>query len=527
MPSLARTIRKLFRSKQTERPRPYQLRRESREDRDQKEPEASNPFTLRRWEAAQTTRLNKHLWQNSNTSGESINNDLAVHLSTLRARCAHERANNAMVDGVIGTHKIDVIGKQGPTLQVQSNSKRFNEITEQAVQEFMEMPDPIGEVDGVEMMRLWIDSLWETGEFLNVEQTFKEKRNLPFTLGIRTLAPRRLETPPSFAGDPDVAFGRRLNAEGATTQYYIEKTKRHGPRGINRTEYDPFPPEMVQLRYVRSEPDQLRGFPWLAPALPVVADLRDYDDAVMQAAKNAAKFGILLSTDHPDLDAYEVNECVEFESGTMRTLPPGYSAQLMDPNQPAVQYVEYRHERLRELGRIANMPLMMVLLSSADSNFSSAHYDGQIYMRGIEWLQSWISRRTLNCLIKKIIRELELAGVYGVPRKYVLNWTWPKPPYVNPKQMHDSLHARLLDGSATLSDVLASYSLDLETTIERRKQEDEQLHEAGLPTVTEMIQAIMKQGQSNGQQEEKPKSKPKGKANAKTKKTKEAVRQQA
>ena len=169
---------------------------------------------------------------------------------------------------------------------------------------------------------------------------------------------------------------------------------------------------------------------------------------------------------------------------------------MLTPTQPAAEYRSYRHERLRELGRPVCMPLMAVLLSSADSNFASAHYDGQVYMRALEWLQCLISRKSLDKYVKKIAMELELSRVVRVPRQWNTSWTWTKPPYVNPKQMYDALRAQLEDGTASYSDVLAFYGRDEETTIAARARTQALLESAGLPSLP------VNYGRGNAPQEE-------------------------
>src|SRR5687768_2173239 len=81
--------------------------------------EEAKAWTLRRWEAAETNRLNRTHWRNA--TGAPINEDLSGDLRTLRARCRYESYNNPIVEGVIGTHQVDLVGVQGPTLQVRSD----------------------------------------------------------------------------------------------------------------------------------------------------------------------------------------------------------------------------------------------------------------------------------------------------------------------------------------------------------------------------------------------------------------------
>lgn len=447
-----------------------------------KQPEPdSGPFQIRRWDAAATTRLNKAHWQHAH--GDSINNDLAADLETLRARSNYEAANNPIVEGVINTHAVDVAGSDGPRLQVQSDDEQFNQTVEDWWEVVYEKPDPSRDIHGAEMVRQWVKQFWKSGEYINEEVTY-DRNGDPTQLGIASYHPRRLETPPEFANDPEVAFGIRFDSRDKPRQYYIRRTLDRGNNSfLSEIVHDPVPADMIQHVFDAVEPDQLRGFPWLASCLGVIADLRQFDMHVMESAKNSAAQSIYHYTTHEDAQfVQDVPDTTQLiEPGTERYNPVGWQTTMLDATQPNHEYKTFKHEKLRELGRPACMPLMVVLLSSADSNFASAHYDGQVYMRAIEWLQSFIGRRSLTPYAKTVARELILAGRVRMPAKVNYKWTWPKPPYVNPKQMYDALRAQLEDGTATYADVLSAFGREEESTIASRVRTNERLIDAGLP----------------------------------------------
>src|SRR5690349_8610549 len=74
------------------------------------------PMRLRRWEAAETNRLNKTHW--AKATGDPINLDLQADLENLRIRSLFEAENNPTVEGIIKTYCDDVIGKNGPRFNV-------------------------------------------------------------------------------------------------------------------------------------------------------------------------------------------------------------------------------------------------------------------------------------------------------------------------------------------------------------------------------------------------------------------------
>lgn len=442
-------------------------------------PPGPDGFLLRRWESGETHRLNKSHWQKA--FGRSINEDLADQLPMLWARCEYEARNNPMVAGVIETHATDIVGDHGPRLQVQSDDPAFNELVEQAWGEFFASPDRNGAICGPEMIKIWIRQLWTFGRYVNQIDHRDRGRDSLSSLAIKQISANRLTTPTHLVADPDVAFGCRRDAYGAELMFYINEPERRGAR-IVRDIWKPKPADLIQHRFVKVDPEQMTGIPWLACCLSTIAELRDCDDEVLSAIRQAALTAVFWSTEHPDAEIDEVPDCFDIEKGKQHVGPVGWKPSMLQPTQPSTTYREFRNEKLRELGRPVNMPLMMVLLSSADSNFSSAHYDGQIYTRGVSGTQNQLSRETLNPLVDIVARDLILARKTRRPRgKISYSWTWPVPPYVNPQQMYNALRARLEDGTISYPDVLAAYGQDEDTVIAARKRTNEKIKQAGLP----------------------------------------------
>ena len=81
----------------------------------------------RRWEAADTDRLNEAHWQPVTLN---MNDVLETQISELQARCRHEAANNAVIDAGIETQQTNAVGRTGPRLQVLTESSRFNDDAE-------------------------------------------------------------------------------------------------------------------------------------------------------------------------------------------------------------------------------------------------------------------------------------------------------------------------------------------------------------------------------------------------------------
>lgn len=452
--------------------------------------EEHKPVSLsaRRWQSSETNRLNSGHWTGAAAIGSTINDDLAGELSTLRQRSTYEAANNPILEGVIATHTQDIVGARGPRLQVRSGNSAYDAALESVWSRWFAAPDITGKLSGPDLLAQWIRSLWTCGEYLGQIVTDTSAEGVQ--LRVHSLDPRRLDTPPGSAGDPSIVMGIRVDERGRPLSYWIEDR----PVVLWSTSYTytEVPAGDIIHEYRVHEAGQVRGVPWAAPCLQVIADLRDYDEQVLDAARMAADYAVYLYNTQPDAPYVEVNGSEEIERRQVTTLPPGWQPSQMKPEQPATVYAEYRAERLRELGRPVSMPLMMVMLDSSDHSYSSARFDGQLYNRTNEGLQAWIERRSLNRLLDLVEREAGLLGLLPTRPAGEISrqWTWPVPPHVDPQKEAQAEQIRLAIGVESRTNVCAARGLDYETVARQLVRESALRDEIGLSETGEIQEAV-------------------------------------
>lgn len=435
---------------------------------------------LRRWDAAQTHRLNRAHWQG--VTGRTINLDLVEYLESLRTRIAHEVANNSDAEGVIVTHIADVVGDEGPLLQVQSDNPEYNARLEDLWKEWWAQPDITGELTGVDLLDLWIRSCWLNGEFL-VQILVDENAPGPIKERLHNLAPRRLATPPGETGADQIILGVRRNKYGRPLGYSISNPpeQEYGV-ALTADDYEELKPQDILHQFIRLEAGQVRGVPWFATGLPVTADLRDYDTEVLDAARAAADYAVYLHTDHPDAAYLEVNESVPIERRTTSTLPPGWKAKSVQPTHPPTRYVEYRDEQLRKLGSPAAMPLMIVKRDSRKHNYSSARFDDRVYDRAIKRLRAWLARNTLNRLVG-ILARVGGMGENPIlpprPTRVRYKWNWPARPNVDQVKEDKAASERLKNETSCLRDECGAQGKPWDEILEQRAIERDKKRELG------------------------------------------------
>lgn len=438
--------------------------------------------SLRSWMAGKIDRLNQGRWP---IGGETtFDSDLGQDGANLRLRNKQEIQNNGILEGVIFTHVNDIVGADGPKLNVDSDDKEFNAAFEALWEKVWAMPDLAGQDSGAEILQQAIRGLWHSGFYLgeitNEDQDImaaRAKRDPDDPLGkisvrLAEIHPRRLSNPQHAIANDKFQNGIERDQRGRILNYWIEDEFANDPTVFLARSWTPLPPESVVHIYAKKEPGNTNGAPLDAPALETVSGLHDLDDAVLEAARGQTYASIVLTWPDPDKAPARMPQgTMSLKKNSILAAPPGANATGFTPTQPTIQYIPYRHERLREIGRPVGMPLMMVLLDSSGHNYSSARFDNQVYLRGIDVFRACLWRKLLDRFVVEVLRECRAGGdgVFGaagrVPKTVKLQWHWPATPHVDPAKEFKGDEGELKTGLATLHQKTAERGRAFDDTV--------------------------------------------------------------
>lgn len=441
----------------------------------------------RGWESARTNRVNSARW--SLTDDVSVNLWLLEHLKTLRQRCVYESRNNPLIKSAIKTWRVGVVGETGPRLQIQGGSSAFERAAEELWEEFSERPEITGQMSLRQLLDVIVGYEPTRGEYI-AQYVLDRSVDDGVQTRLYTIDPRRLESPMatsvlvSSGDDNHTILGIERDRYGRPLRYSFRDDYEAFGYGFR---YVWVPASEIVHGYEVEEAGQARGIPWLADCLDDAGHLREFDDATLAAARVAAEHGVLLTTNHPDAQWVEVDSEVEIEPHTISTMPPGYDATHIKPEHPATGYVEFRHERARSIALGFGMPLMMLLLDSSRSNYSSARFDGQLFARAVNGKRIDLSSRLLWPTAQRVFREGALLGRVPAldPREYAPRWRWPPQPHVDPQKEAEAAAKRIELGLSTHSIECAAYGLDyLDEVLPQIAQEREAREAAGVPEPT-------------------------------------------
>jgi hypothetical protein len=429
------------------------------------------------------SRLTEGQWPEA-IVGQSINSDLEIDLPQVQARAAWAFTHNPIFEGVCNTFCQDVVGPNGPTLQVLcEEDPKFAEDLEEAWRLVFAQPDPGGRLGGVENMKMWVRLMLLAGSYLNVYGT-RRRDETPITFAWKTVHPRRMITPLEFTTDPNVAFGIRLGENGEPVEYYLDRPSRFGTTEMSGLEFDVYPAAKVQHRFLMVDPEQLTGYPMMTSPLDTVAEIDELDGYTMEAAKSNAAHSWWLKS----LDPSKVTDpdpvpgpTVKLQKGTVNVAPAGWDVAGLPASQPSTEGMAYRNARMKEFGRPIQMPLLIIMLDVSDATFSSAQFAGALYRDGIRGIQGFLERETMNGLVRMVAIELCLRTGRKLPKKWINTWTHNVPPHANIEKFVGALEQMVADGFISPADASGLLGYDWEKVVQARKRCAQDLDDAGLP----------------------------------------------
>ena len=436
----------------------------------------------RDWKATTDSDSSLSHWGRAN--GQSINTVLALNLNRIISRSVYESRANPIVDGTINSHANDVIGSDGPKIQFKTDSDRWNTKAEDLLKYVFKSIDGSGELSLADYLKQGVRSLWTTGAILNQYVVDPE---------CNTVCKQRLHPIPvqslysHLRNEDNTMLGITRNKLGRATRYWIVESGIE----VSAINYKITPKEIaardVQHVFYKHETQQWRGYPWLASSLQALAELDEYDTAVLDAAKIAAMMSVLFYNTRDDLDSEESPTNFEIARQSGIKVPTGWQPYALNSNQPMGTHNEFKADKIRDIGRPIGMPLMAIQRDASKHTYSAAHYDGQGYARANESIQVFLATGSVDPFVHLILTEAMLRGAlpYRDPSKLesAWSWIWPQPPSVDPVKKAMAQRLELENKTISPQRACLQNNVDFETLCQEWKRANEILEANGLPAM--------------------------------------------
>lgn len=442
----------------------------------------------RTYDAADKDRLRGDSWISSKIAvNAALEQDLAELWSRAedlaRNDCYASAAVNARVDNVVGRGlRFQSRIKAVEGILDETRAKRLNQQIEEQVHRWMRLDE------NRTKQREFERSKAVYGEGIAIWSDSSEDRDtIPLTWEV--IDPRRVETPPEYAGDRLVRLGIRFTDETYSTPviYYVLRMSPGDTFG--EYVYDEVPSERVQHSFERQFPGQIRGIPWLTPAMTSFKDLKDFREAKLISEQVSCCTTAFIKTADPiarQMGASLVDNVrsgkriEELAPGTVEYLQENEDIVFADPNRPGTTMEPFMSWYLRGISAAIRLPYELLC-----KHFGNSFAGGRLALSdGKLTFQLWqqdIQDDALYHVYMRIIEELVTLGRVEIsPDEFLIHrhvfcrhaWVPQGWPYaVNPQQEAQANVTNVQAGFATETSVISDRGEDFDETVEARSRE--------------------------------------------------------
>lgn len=411
-------------------------------------------FILRAsYDAAKTHDQNRRHWANADHLSADAAGSATVR-KTLRSRSRYEFENNPYARGIAHSMANYVVG-QGPRLQMLTGDTEANRETERLFglwAKAVRLP---------QLLRTARISQVISGEVFIQLVTNERLVDLP-SIDLRLIEADQIATPFRLLGDKNIIDGVQLDDAGNIVGYTLldaHPGDEHYSFGFRRID----PDQIIHL--MRAErPGQHRGIPELASALETFAQLRRYMQAVLTAAERAAEQSMFFKTDAPPgegpakvaEDGTELSDlaAMEIRRNESVFLPEGWEPFQLRAEQPTAEFGATVHQYLAEIGRVLQIPAMIVTGDASNHNFASGRLDYQAFLRMIDVDRSDMETVCLDRIFAAWLAEASLMeGMLPQAARITdvaWEWHWPGIEHIDEVKAARAGQIRLESGLSSL-----------------------------------------------------------------------------
>lgn len=251
------------------------------------------------------------------------------------------------------------------------------------------------------------------------------------------------------------------------------------------------PAEKMIHVFKKKRPGQTRGDSAFAPAIFALKMLDGYRDAEITAARAAAaKFGVLVSPGGDGIaDSYDGDiPQLDYEAGTIQSLPQGYDLKMIDPTHPTSAFSDFNKAVLRGIASGIGVSYESLSNDLEGTSYSSIRQGALLERDQFKNDQQFMIDHFVDKVFKNWLSwcmetgSLTLNGSAIGLDKYskfydAVNWRGRGFQWVDPLKEINAAVVGLQNGILSMQDVANHYGRDVEETfaqIQRDKETAEQ-----------------------------------------------------
>ena len=345
------------------------------------------PYEKRGYEGASQTRR----MRNFRPATEDLNSLLSAEGDELRARCRHMFRSNGWAANARDSFASNTIGT-GIKPQSRHPSEAVREQLQKWWLEWTDYCDTAGITDLYGLQKMIVDAQFEAGECFVRLRVRRSTDDFPIPLQLQLLEAEHCPLTMNQTGSDVqnlIRCGIEFNRLGQRVAYHLfrEHPGSDAPR-IIADNIVAVPADKVLHQYRPRRPGQVRGEPWLAPALVPLYELDQYQDAELVRKKTVAMITHFIrvastldvpkiGTDGTEPDLPEVTNVVP---GSTIYLKEGEEVQASQAADVGPNYTEFIQSCLYQIAAGMGITYEMISGDRPSVNYSSIRA-GQLEVR--------------------------------------------------------------------------------------------------------------------------------------------------
>ena len=237
--------------------------------------------------------------------------EAATERELIVARSMDLAGSDAHAAGILETFAVTIVGgglTPHPLAEVQAQGLSAGELdalraAQKAVyRAWSPAADAGGRMSFASLQYLAQRCLLQYGEFLFLLPMLDGDPLRPYSLAVQAVCPLRLKTPLDLSGEPSIRDGVEVGSYGEPVAYWIKRASPAGWPTLDTSENFLRVPARVGRRinvlhgFIATEPEQMRGTPFFAPAMKLFRDISDYLDAELVSNIVTAAFSLFIET---------------------------------------------------------------------------------------------------------------------------------------------------------------------------------------------------------------------------------------
>lgn len=347
-----------------------------------------------------------------------------------------------------------------------------------------------------------------------------QTRDNPYLLKLSIIEPDRVSTPMDKMSDDSVVNGIQFDNNGRIAGYYVmEQNPYDMPKGINNHNFIPIYGSEGQLNIIHlvltERPGQIRGVPFLAPAMESLKQLDRYTDAELMSAVISSMFTVFIeTTEDKAVDVVDLSnlsegdritnddETLELGNGAVVSLEKGEKATTINPSRPNSQFDPFMIAIIRQIGSSLGIPYELMVMHFT-SSYSASRAALMEAWKTFRKKREWFAQNFCQLIYEEWLIEAEMIGRVETPeyendilvQKAFTSaiWNGPSQGQLDPKKEVEAAILRINAGLSTRTKETAELNGgDFEQNIRIIARENKAISEKGvdLSGNSETIKAI-------------------------------------